>query len=445
MFNKKHPGVFTTDDFESITQNLNKKEFELLISLVQLKVKNSYSRGDKINLNDQYNNYLTCPKCGNSTLNKNGITNNRQRYICKNCRTTFDERSFTPLSNTKLGLDKWLNYCRFMIEGGTIKYCAEQVSVSIPTSFFMRHRILDILNLSLRNQTFEGIVCADEYNLNESFKGKSPKKSIDEERYFHNFEYSNLSQCVGWTFRNSNRLVKSPEKYVKPVQAKINTAIDKNGHVLTRIIENSYFKTSFLKSCNKVKYQNKLLYNITKYQNIVSNNNTNHKNILSNNNIIYHNVTSDNNIKYHNILSDNDKRYQDILTYDDIKYQDMLFFFDGRLDKNATLCAFKGDLYRDVARKLNIKFKKANSRMSAPVYSVHHVFMYHIKLSHWLSNFHGVATKYLNNYLSWHCFLFMLQKYRGIKILNDLFIQLSTKNLAITKQQIQNRSIEFLF
>ena len=28
MFNKKHPGVFTTDDFESITQNLNKKEFE---------------------------------------------------------------------------------------------------------------------------------------------------------------------------------------------------------------------------------------------------------------------------------------------------------------------------------------------------------------------------------------------------------------------------------
>ena len=51
MFNKKHPGVFTTDDFESITQNLNKKEFELLISLVQLKVKSSYSRGNKINLN----------------------------------------------------------------------------------------------------------------------------------------------------------------------------------------------------------------------------------------------------------------------------------------------------------------------------------------------------------------------------------------------------------
>ena len=405
MFNKKHQGVFTTDDFESITKNLNKSDFESLISIIQYKVKSSYYKRNSLNLNDKsnniHNNYLTCPKCGHSDSNKNGITNNRQRYICKNCRTTFDERSFSPLSNTKLSLDKWLNYCRFMIEGGTIKYCAEQVSVSVPTSFFMRHRILDILNLSLRNQTFKGIVYADEYNLNESFKGKSPKKSIDQERYFHNFEYRDLSQCVGWTFRNSNRLVKHPEKYVKLVQTKINTAIDKSGHVLTRIIENSYFKTSFLNSCNKVKYQNKLLYNITKYQNIVSNN--------------------------------------------DIKYQDMLFFFNDKLDKNATLCAFKGGLYSDVARKLNIKFKKANSRMSAPVYSVHHVFMYHIKLSHWLSNFHGVATKYLNNYLSWHCFLFMMKKYRGIKILNDLFIQFSTKNLAITKQQIQNRSIEFLF
>ena len=36
----------------------------------------------------------------------------------------------------------------------------------------MRHRILDVLNLSLRNQSFEGLVYVDEYHLNESFKGK---------------------------------------------------------------------------------------------------------------------------------------------------------------------------------------------------------------------------------------------------------------------------------
>ena len=45
------------------------------------------------------------------------------------------KEAFSPLSNTKLSLDTWLKYCRFMIKGGTIKYCAQQVSISIPTSF----------------------------------------------------------------------------------------------------------------------------------------------------------------------------------------------------------------------------------------------------------------------------------------------------------------------
>ena len=57
-----------------------------------------------------------------------------------------------------------------MVEGGSIKYCAEKVDVSIPTSFFMRHRILDILNLAFRNQIFEGLVAVDDYNLNVSYK-----------------------------------------------------------------------------------------------------------------------------------------------------------------------------------------------------------------------------------------------------------------------------------
>lgn len=65
-----------------------------------------------------------------------------------------------------------------MVEGGSIKYCAEKVDVSIPTSFFMCHRILDILNLAFRNQIFEGLVAVDDYNLNESFKGKVIKKVL---------------------------------------------------------------------------------------------------------------------------------------------------------------------------------------------------------------------------------------------------------------------------
>ena len=253
----KEHGVFASKNLESLTNNLTKKELQSLINIIQNKIKMAYYYGIVLGSDDEFlrnfpndseknieilrgrfKNGLKCPKCGHSKLNKNGKTNNRQRYICKNCRTTFDERSFSPLSNTKLSLDTWIKYCRFMIEGGTIKHCAQKVGVSIPTSFFMRHRILDVLNLSLRNQSFQGIISADEYNLNESFKGKSPKKTIEEDRYFYNFEYEDLSRCVGWTFRNCDYLLKNPQKYLKPVQVKISTAMDRNGHVLTRIVEN---------------------------------------------------------------------------------------------------------------------------------------------------------------------------------------------------------------
>ena len=229
-------------NLDFLMKYLSRNEMEIWVEIIQSKVEDEYYKGIKHKKINNNRNYIKCPKCSSKDLSKNGITNNRQRYICKNCRITFDERSFSPLSNTKLSLDKWLKYCRLMVEGGSIKYCAEKVDVSIPTSFFMRHRILDILNLAFRNQIFEGLVAVDDYNLNESFKGKSYKKSIDEDRYFYNFQYRDLSRCVGWTFRNTSNSAKHPERGIKSIQVKINTAIDKKGHILTRIIENPYFE-----------------------------------------------------------------------------------------------------------------------------------------------------------------------------------------------------------
>ncbi len=78
-----------------------------------------------------------------------------------------------------------------------------------------------------------------------------------------------MSRCVGWTFRNCDYLLKIHKKYLKPVQVKISTAMDRNGHVLTRIVENP-----------------PLVSNINR------------------------------------------------------KYQDIVSFFEGKLDKNSTICAF---------------------------------------------------------------------------------------------------------
>ena len=420
-------------NLDFLMKYLSRNEMEIWVEIIQSKVEDEYYKGikhkkinnksknfklknkNKLNnqnidyknteykIDDKNRNYIKCPKCSSEDLSKNGITNNRQRYICKNCRITFDERSFSPLSNTKLSLDKWL------------KYCAEKVDVSIPTSFFMRHRILDILNLAFRNQIFEGLVAVDDYNLNESFKGKSYKKSIDEDRYFYNFQYRDLSRCVGWTFRNTSNSAKHPERGIKSIQVKINTAIDKKGHILTRIIENPYFE---LENNRKNNVKNEI------YQ-------------LEKSRI----PQIEDEVRY---KMENMQKYKYNKVKKKIKCQDVISFFDGRLGENVTLCAFNSRLYREVARKLNVKFKKSKSRMSEPVYSVKHVFMHHIKLSKWLENFNGVATKYLNNYLAWYSFLSIMKEINNIKILNKLFIEITTKQLYMTKRLIQDRYIEVI-
>ena len=381
MLKQKEPVVFEPKNLESLIQGLDKKDLESLIKIIKYKIESAYTpyiyRDKILNYNDiilnnesknvkfktskevkdakefkncktieeakkslayldgiyeredelfrkRFKNDLKCPKCGSFDLNKNGKTNQRQRYICKNCRTTFDERSFSPLSNTKLSLDTWLKYCQFMIEGGTIKYCAQKVGVSIPTSFFMRHRILDVINLSLRDQVFEGIVCTDHCFINESFKGMSPKKDITEDTYFSNFEYEFISHTGGSLFMNKNYFLKDPEKYIKPMQVEINTAIDRSGHVLTRIVENTYF----------------------------------------------------------NVFSKE-------------KYQDMLSFFENRVNKNVTICSFMQSTYIHTAKKLNLRFKKAKSRMDSSFYTVKHVNMYHRGLCKWLANRFSIYIEFM--------------------------------------------------
>ena len=53
-----------------------------------------------------------------------------------------------------------------MILGLPIRQCAEEVEVSVKTSFYMRHRILDVINLYLKKDIVNGIVEVDEVFIN---------------------------------------------------------------------------------------------------------------------------------------------------------------------------------------------------------------------------------------------------------------------------------------
>ena len=269
MFNPMNSDMFSSKKMKLMIQDLERKQLDSLISFIQERLKKLYNLGfsDERDtkaeiLRGRFKKGLKCPKCGHTDLNKNGKMNGRQRYICKKCRITFDERSFSPLSNTRLSLEKWLKYCQLMIEGGTIKKCAEEINVSIPTSFFMRHRILDVLNLFLKNEILEGIVEVDTCHVNESFKGSSKKNNFENKKYFYSFDRDRLPGGSFLFNKDFGRSIKF-SKNVKQNQICINTAIDRNGHILTRIVDNDMGINNNVKTQNMMSFfEGKLSENV---------------------------------------------------------------------------------------------------------------------------------------------------------------------------------------
>lgn len=79
------------------------------------------------------------------------------------------------------------------------------------------------------------------------------------------------------------------------------------------------------------------------------------------------------------------------------------------LAADAVLCSDGGAPYRLAARHLGLTHRAVNLtagiRVTAGAYHIQNVNAYDSRLKQWMSRFHGVATKYLENYLGWRRFL----------------------------------------
>lgn len=116
-----------------------------------------------------------CPRCNKSHIIKYGKRYDRQRYKCKDCNKVFDERTSSVISGTKLSLETWFRYIAMLVDKATIRECASMLNISIKTSFFMRHRILDCLNVIIGKGNVGGIVESDETYFRLSYKGNHSK------------------------------------------------------------------------------------------------------------------------------------------------------------------------------------------------------------------------------------------------------------------------------
>ena len=125
------------------TLNLNELE-ELFNILSSLLISPIYSSDFNEEIKEaKYFKGEICPRCYENHIIKYGKRYDRQRFKCKKCGKVFDERTSSIISSTKLPLDKWFKYITLLVNKATIRECASELDVSIKTSFFMRHRILD--------------------------------------------------------------------------------------------------------------------------------------------------------------------------------------------------------------------------------------------------------------------------------------------------------------
>ena len=83
------------------------------------------------------------------------------------------------------------------------------------------------------------------------------------------------------------------------------------------------------------------------------------------------------------------------------------------VDKDAILCTDGARVYQTVARTLGLAHRAINAQQGIRVvdgaFHIQNVNAYDSRLKQWMGRFHGVATKYLENYLGWRR---MLERYR---------------------------------
>ena len=102
-----------------------------------------------------------CTDCRRNHIIKNGLQNGMLNYRCKECgrQLRVTTGTFVYRLQTK---EKMLDYIRCMVAGKSLRSCAKEVSISLPTSLVWRHNILAALQIFEDNINFFGVVEMDE-------------------------------------------------------------------------------------------------------------------------------------------------------------------------------------------------------------------------------------------------------------------------------------------
>ncbi len=125
---------------------------------------------------------IACPECGSVTFVKRGrCANGSQRYLCRDCGRSFNGSARKVFTASKLPREKWMAYIECFVDALPLRVCAERCGVSLKTSFFMRHRLIEAIQRhSPAFHVEPGCGCElDETFFPESFKGNHANSDFE--------------------------------------------------------------------------------------------------------------------------------------------------------------------------------------------------------------------------------------------------------------------------
>ena len=190
-----------------------------------------------------------CPRCRCEYVTKAGVHNGRQVYKCKNCKYQFRETAKSLVYH----LHKYpliLDYLKCMLEGKSLRTCASEVGISLPTSFRWRHKILAAIQGLEGGINFSGITETDELLLQYSEKGRR-YKTIEEKEQAMKTVHPNVAVLV-MTDREGNLLFKhTGENRVQNSQIKeeLKRRVSENNLICFK--PNDEFKQAVMESPSK--------------------------------------------------------------------------------------------------------------------------------------------------------------------------------------------------
>jgi transposase-like protein len=133
-----------------------------------------------------------CKYCNATHIKKSGFTKNRvQRYLCLECKKSFNALTNTIFDNHKVSIKEWIQFFLNLFSFESVSVTSKNNKNSITTSLYWLHKLF----LVLKNYQ-NGIILSEKVQIDETFykvkKGNIVKKDDKELRGLSKNQY-----CIG--------------------------------------------------------------------------------------------------------------------------------------------------------------------------------------------------------------------------------------------------------